>query len=113
MANSKRVDFLAKIAKLILRAELGGIPLLCFYYHRTAEDQNRLFKEGKSNCDGYKKISKHQVWRAMDFVILDDDGKCIWNHEARYEVLGEIWESLGGTWGGRWDSLKDLYHFEL
>lgn len=113
MAISKRTEFLQKIAMLIVRAELGGIPLICFYFHRTAEDQNRLFKEHKSNCDGYTKLSKHQLWLAMDFVILDDAGICVWDHESRYEILGEIWESYGGTWGGRWDSLKDIYHFEL
>lgn len=30
-----------------------------------------------------------------------------------YEPLGKYWESLGGTWGGRFKSLYDPYHFSL
>jgi hypothetical protein len=110
--TEKRVDFLqCRIARFLLEAGLGGINLLCFYFYRSAEEQNRLYKEGKSNCDGYKKRSKHQSWLAMDFVIIDDAGKPIWNHTARYELLGEIWERLGGKWGGRFKS-PDVFHFE-
>jgi peptidoglycan L-alanyl-D-glutamate endopeptidase CwlK len=33
---------------------------------RTKEEQIKLFKEGKSKCDGINNISKHQTGDAMD-----------------------------------------------
>jgi hypothetical protein len=33
---------------------------------RTKEEQNKLFKQGKSKCDGIKNISKHQEGKAID-----------------------------------------------
>ena len=33
---------------------------------RTEEQQNQLFREGYSQCDGYEKISKHQSGNAID-----------------------------------------------
>ncbi|RAP72898.1 D-alanyl-D-alanine carboxypeptidase family protein [Candidatus Erwinia dacicola] len=32
---------------------------------------------------------------------------------AAYLPLGEYWESLGGTWGGRFKSRPDGNHFSL
>jgi hypothetical protein len=110
----KRTDFLYKIGKLLVFAEERGIPIICFTFHRTVKEQYDEFLAGRSNCDGTIKKSQHQKWLAMDFVIVDEQGNCVWEDVPEYRVLGEYWESLGGTWGGRWSSpAGDVYHMEL
>lgn len=45
---------------------------------RTAEDQNELYKNGLSSCDGYKKLSNHQSGHALDFYAYVN-GQASWN----------------------------------
>lgn len=47
---------------------------------RTAEDQNQLFLEGLSKCDGYNDVGKHQLGLALDFYAYVN-GKASWNTE--------------------------------
>jgi len=57
--------------------------------------------------------------RAFDIAILKDK-RPTWdvkvsvndNEIPDYQEAGEMWESLGGTWGGRWKS-PDYPHFQL
>lgn len=88
---------------------------------RITEEQNQLFKDNKSKCDGYKKLSYHQVADdlnpelpelsdALDFFAYVD-GKAIWSGEAMAvvacsflqaaSVLGFPCQS-GVLWG--WDA---------
>ena len=108
---SKRNEFLLKLARLILFAESQGLELNCFSMYRTPEQQHQRFMDGKSFCDGYKKKSRHQMWRAADFCIIKN-GDCVWERTPDYEKLGQFWKNLSGTWGGDWSSLNDIYHFE-
>lgn len=139
-STAQRIEFFSKIAIFYQIAAHRGVSLLPFSFIRDALEQNQLFKEGKSKCDGYIKISKHQKALALDFVIVRGsvkysfkDGKTLatvdeiiriksetldWKRSQEYEMLGKIWEELGGTWGGRWradgkTSFDDIYHYEL
>lgn len=107
-----RIKFAEMIATLITHAKNSGIQVMPFSFYRTPEEQNRLYREGKSNADGYNFVSKHQLWRAMDLVIIENE-ECVWGAIPEYELLGQAWEHIGGRWGGRWSRLKDVYHFEL
>lgn len=113
-----RAKFIYKFALFILLAKITrNIDFIITDFIRTAENQNKRFKEGKSLCDGYKKISYHQKARAIDLVIIDKVGNPIWEHVKEYDILGEIWKSLGGRWGGDWfkegkTKFNDVYHFE-
>ena len=92
-------------------------------FHRTAEDQANLYAQGRTKpgkiityCDGYEKVSAHQRWRAIDFVVVKDD-ELIWERTPEYETLGSFWEMIGGVWGGerkwhRFLNLNDIFHFE-
>jgi len=101
---------------LALFAYINKIEFIIFWFHRTAEEQKKLFEDGKSKCDGVKKKSRHQNWRAIDLAIIEG-GKCIWHGTSKYELLGRFWKLLGGTWGHDWYKNKetdfdDIYHFQ-
>ena len=87
---------------------------------RTASQQNRLFQDGFSQCDGFEKLSYHQVRddvhsdlpelsEALDFYAWVD-GKTVWTGEPMVliacaflqagSILGVPLES-GVLWG--WD----------
>ena len=117
----RRVLFFHKIALLVFFARLRGIRLLPTSYYRTRDQQKELYAIGRTkethkppvtNCDGEEKISKHQLWEAIDFCIYKD-GKLVWIRNKQYEWLGKFWKKLGGTWGGDFESVDDIYHFEL
>jgi peptidoglycan L-alanyl-D-glutamate endopeptidase CwlK len=115
-----RVLFFQKLTQLIARALSGGIRLMPYWIERSAEQQFTLYQQGRTepgkvvtNCDGYKKISPHQRWRAADLVIVGEDGGLIWDASARYELLGQMWKDLGGKHGGDFKGLCDMNHFEL
>lgn len=110
--TEKRVIFFKKISMLVIWASVKDIQLLPISFFRTAQEQEKMFKDGKSKCDGYKIISKHQQGLAMDFVIIKN-GVPVWSHIEEYDWLGEIWKSLGGIWGGDFKSLNDIFHFEI
>lgn len=84
---------------------------------RTALEQNALFKEGLSMCDGYKKLSNHQSGNALDFYAYVD-GKGSWEKEhlaqiacAFLQAANELGVKL--NWGGLFKSFEDMPHLEL
>jgi len=95
---------------------------------RKAWEQNDLFKEGKSSCDGYDKLSNHQLGKALDFYAYVN-GKTSWEPEHLAIVACAYFQaaSLLGykiKWGGLWKSRKpkirkgipygwDMPHIEL
>jgi len=110
-----RSEFTLKIARLILLIEqerkLGFHTLrpALDYIKRTAEEQNRLFKAGASKLDGYTKRSAHQVGKAADILLFDENGVFLqkWPKDIikRYH---DIWEEWGGNPVISWD----VGHFE-
>ena len=51
--------------------------------------------------DGHKEDSFHYERLAIDLNLFKD-GKYL-RDTTDHKPLGEFWESIGGTWGGRWD----------
>jgi peptidoglycan L-alanyl-D-glutamate endopeptidase CwlK len=91
---------------------------------RTAEEQYQLFKEGLSNCDGYIKISKHQMGDAVDLIAFVGS-KAVDNKEMLCVIAGVMFacaNELGVDirWGLDWNKNADIrdnkfndqYHFE-
>ena len=68
--TTRRMMFFRKFMQLTNFACLQGIGFIVTSFDRTAEEQNELFKKGKSQRDGYKKKSAHQRWLAMDIVVI-------------------------------------------
>lgn len=105
-------------AKLILKAEELGTPIVRLEWMRDIETQKKMVSTGKSKTTN----SKHLEGLASDYAFIDDiedDGRINW-HPDKYRELGEYWESLGGRWGGRFGDNPntnviegwDAMHFE-
>lgn len=92
---------------------------------RSDEDQIRIFKEGKSKCDGVTKKSKHQLGKAIDFLPFVN-GKVDMKSHNYFLIIGAFYaaaKSLGIsiTSGANWDKdgefitdqkFQDLGHIE-
>jgi len=79
---------------------------------RSAEKQNKIFKDGASTKDGHEKRSKHQDGIAFDYLCYDNNG-VTWNKHHYFMVYGAIHaaaEHLGIAirWGGNWDGDSDF-----
>ena len=117
--TQKRIRFIQLFALLTQKATLEGIEFIIWTFYRSHTEQNLLYQRGRTeegkiitNCDGYAKQSMHQKWLAIDVLIIKD-GAAVWDYVPEYDRLGEIWEALGGVWGGRFKSPSgDVYHFE-
>ncbi len=53
--------------------------------------------------------SLHRKYLAIDIDLFDMDGNYL-SKTSEHEPLGLYWESIGGTWGGRFD---DGNHYSL
>ena len=74
---------------------------------RTEEQQNQLFREGYSQCDGYEKISKHQSGNAIDLNVFVGS-KVVENKEMLCVVAGVMFAcaselNIEIRWGLMWD----------
>lgn len=57
-------------------------------------------------CGGHSELSHHAIGLAQDinlFLWSDEAGRYIYQTSTEaHTPVGEEWERLGGTWGGRW-----------
>ena len=128
MSTERRIAFLLNLSHLVAELKDRGIQVAIFWYHRTPEQQRKLFKQGRvnpgkivTNCDGYNIKSNHQCWEAADLCIIDPlTGQWRWGRNESYEILGELAKKNGLRWGGDWDGDEkrdpndfDIYHVEL
>jgi len=118
-----------KVKQMIERYNLENSPkkaiITCTF--RNPEYQKKLYRKGRlgdkiifprmvvTGCDGYKKVSNHNVIpaQAVDTAIILN-GKCLWDLEY-FLSLGEIGERLGLVWGHRFkvsNNKTDYPHFE-
>lgn len=75
---------------------------------RTAEEQNKLYKEGKSQLDGYERKSYHQSGNAIDFYAFVN-GKASWQPDHLAMVAAAILQAAAefgvkASWGGLWST---------
>ena len=116
----------SKAIELVNRAEKQGIKLRIYDALRSYENQQKLFNyptDGiDNNNDGIIDNASEKVTNAKpgesfhNFALAFDtveikDGKALWKN-PKWERIGEIGESLGLEWGGRW-KFKDLPHFQI
>ncbi|HDJ0268214.1 TPA: M15 family metallopeptidase [Escherichia coli] len=103
--SEKQQLFAVMIADLIHWAQEHGYRLTFGEAYRTPE-------QAALNAKSVKGIrnSLHTLRLAVDFNLFIN-GKYQADTDA-YRPLGEYWESIGGTWGGRF-SRADGNHFSL
>ncbi|HFS4397591.1 TPA: M15 family metallopeptidase, partial [Escherichia coli] len=97
--------FAVMIADLIHWAQEHGYRLTFGEAYRTPEQAALNAKSGKGIRN-----SLHTLRLAVDFNLFIN-GEYQADTDA-YRPLGEYWESIGGTWGGRF-SRADGNHFSL
>lgn len=69
------------------------------------------YKSGKSRLPAAPPgTSKHEKGLAFDLVIPSLRGLSVKQMTARMLPIGQLWESMGGRWGGRFN---DPVHFEV
>lgn len=90
--REKQSKFVKMIAQLIEFAYSQG-------YELTFGDAYR------GDCQGHMEGSLHYIRLAVDFNLFKD-GKYLTKTED-YKLLGEYWESIGGSWGGRFGAGPD------
>jgi hypothetical protein len=94
--RSKQSEFVKMIGRLIEYAGANG-------YELTFGDAYR-----DPRCPYGHENSLHRSRLAVDFNLFKD-GKYLASTED-HRPLGEFWESIGGSWGGRFD---DGNHYSL
>ena len=119
MINSRSLNDLHPKVKMLCEQFIAScakhnIDVLITSTYRDAESQNALYAQGRS-LPG-KKITNAKAgqsfhnWRvAFDFVPIVD-GKARWDDVALFTQCGEIAESAGLEWAGRWVKFKELAH---
>ncbi|EEY3208761.1 M15 family metallopeptidase [Escherichia coli] len=103
--SEKQQLFAVMIADLIHWAQEHGYRLTFGEAYRTPKQAALNAKTGKGIRN-----SLHTLRLAVDFNLFIN-GEYQTDTDA-YRPLGEYWESIGGTWGGRF-SRADGNHFSL
>jgi peptidoglycan L-alanyl-D-glutamate endopeptidase CwlK len=119
MINSRNLHDLhpfvrLKAEKFIEECRNQGITALITSTYRDNESQNALYAQGRTTqgkiVTNAKAGQSWHNWRvAFDFVPIVN-GKAQWNDTALFTKCGEIAESCGLEWAGRWKSFKELAH---
>jgi peptidoglycan L-alanyl-D-glutamate endopeptidase CwlK len=96
--------------------EQHGYDMAILEGYRSPERQNLLAKMGSSVTNAAAFQSWHQYGLAADCAFLRN-GKIVVTEKdpwamRGYQLYGEVAESLGLTWGGRW-KMMDFGHTEL
>lgn len=91
---------------------------------RDSECQNKLYARGRTEVGANPTKAKpmgdivtkakggqsfHNFAVAWDFVPLNN-GKAMWRDLATFAKCGEVAESLGIEWAGRWKTMKESAH---
>ena len=108
-----------KADTLIAKAKDQGITVSLTQGYRSIAYQNSLYAQGRT-CEGDVVTkakggeSYHNFGLAFDVFVGDwspktdrnGNGKSDWNE------VGELGESIGLEWGGKWEGFVDLPHFQ-
>lgn len=105
----------ANAFRFVADARRQGINLIVTSSLRTIEEQNELYKQGRSKPGGIVTNAKggtsyHNYGLAIDVVEIRD-GKAIWNGD--WDKIAKIGKANGFEWGGDFKSFVDRPHFQL
>jgi hypothetical protein len=106
----KQMRFAFMVAQLISWATTQGYRVTFGEAFRTAEQAKLNAQQGTGISN-----SLHTKRLAVDLMLFTKLPDGSWRYRTRsedYLPLGEYWEFLGGSWGGRF-SKPDGNHFSL
>jgi len=110
-------DSLIVIAHHALRLSSVDFGIPSTGGRRTAEQQHALYKEGKSQLDGYDSLSRHQTGRALDVFAWVDGAVSYDEHHLALVACAMLQAASAAKvpleWGGHWTRFKDMPHFQL
>ena len=107
--GDKRRQFTALVARLLLKIQESGDEAALHYSFRSNEEQNRLFKEGKTKIRCGK--SCHNFGLAVDINLYK--GGVYQTSTKAHQPYGEWWEKQHplARWGGKFGD-GNHYSFE-
>jgi len=106
--------------EFIAKCNAAGIDLLVTSTYRDNESQAELYAKGRTApgprvTNARPGYSWHNFRCALDVVPLRN-GKPVWSTAGADGVLwhqvGEIGESCGLEWAGRWEAFREYAHFQ-
>lgn len=117
---SRSLDDLTPHTKQLAQAFLNAcheadIDILIYCTYRSPEEQNALYAQGRTErgkivTNARAGESYHNYRCAFDFVPLVA-GKPAWDSKDLYNKAGNIAESVGLEWAGRWTGkLRETAH---
>lgn len=122
MINSRNISELhPKVAHLchefIAKCRDAGIDVLITSTYRDLESQAAIYEQGRTKAGPRVTNAKpgysFHNWRvAFDFVPIVN-GKADWNNTITFRRCGEIAESIGLEWAGRWRTFPELAHCQF
>lgn len=100
--------------EFIHRCRQQRIDVLIYCTYRDEEAQTQLYEQGRISqgriVTNAKAGQSYHNWRcAFDFVPMVH-GKPAWNDAKLYEKCGQIAESVGLEWAGRWMRFREYPH---
>lgn len=105
----------------------GKYKMLLTSGYRSFDEQYALWSKGRIGpgkvvTNANRGDSYHNYGLAIDFCLMDSNGKASWNISVDgdgdgvadwYEVVYHFRDRLGFIWGGDFHSFKDRCHFEV
>lgn len=121
MINSRNIDELlppvaARCRQFVRRCADAGIDVLITSTYRDHESQQAIYARGRT-APGRKITNarpgySYHNWRvAFDFAPIVD-GKIDWSDLETFKKCGEIGESCGLEWAGRWKRFREYAHLQ-
>ena len=105
---AEQAQFLMDACKLVVFATKQGFVVTGGELFRTPEQQEIYLKTGRS-----KTMNSYHLKRCAIDLNFFKGGVLVYD-KAVLQPLGDYWESLNkkNSWGGNWNSFKDVPHFE-
>jgi peptidoglycan LD-endopeptidase CwlK len=125
MISSRKIEDLhpqvaAMCKEFLARCKAANIDVLVTCTYRDNEAQAALFEQGRTKpgarVTNARPGQSYHNWRLAFDVVPVRNGKLVWGTSgadgALWEQVGQIGESVGLEWAGRWTAFKELPHFQ-
>jgi peptidoglycan LD-endopeptidase CwlK len=121
LINSRNINDLHPTLKrgaieLLKRLENLGLKPLITATFRDVEYQNSLYAKGRTasgsivtNARGGESIHNYR----LAFDLCKNVKGQEFSDLSFFNTAGEIWQDMGGEWGGNWLTFQDKPHFEF